>query len=622
MFNSDVPPAGDAPPAFDTFSPFDDDDEEGRSGSMLPLWVGGGAVLALVVAMGAMAIRPSTPDDAVPVDTLPIVVADPVITPFPDSVIEGEVGTAVIVGFRIATPAGPVPDTEIELEVESGLAVLNDRGGLSTAQGIVTSTLDLGTTPGETVVLAQADGAEPGRLLVRTLTGTPDQIDRVSGNGQQADIGELLPERIVVRLIDRQGLPVPNAEVLFEVTSGEGLVAPMRTRTDDEGQASARWRLGSLEGSQQLASRASATGIETSFTATGLIPETYDPRETAPEQQASSVRPVTFAIGASHACRVVGGVVSCRGDNTRGQTTGSGRDGVVAIAAGDSHTCALDASGTASCWGANDEGQIGDGTRNDRATPTPVRVDLRFSQLVAGLSHTCGLAGGGVPVCWGLNLSGQLGDGTRSNQTTPRVVGSGMIFVDITAGWSHTCGLTANGNAFCWGANGSGQLGDGGSFDQLTPALMLSSVQSLSAGTDHTCGVRNRQVVCWGGNSFGQVGDGTTQNSSLPVPVQGLPPGASRVVAGAVHSCALMGDGTVYCWGQNRHGQLGNGSNENETQAVPIASQLRFRELYAGGAQTCGIASDGNEYCWGLNVAGQLGDGTRTSRSVPTRVGG
>jgi alpha-tubulin suppressor-like RCC1 family protein len=87
-----------------------------------------------------------------------------------------------------------------------------------------------------------------------------------------------------------------------------------------------------------------------------------------------------------------------------------------------------------------------------------------------------------------------------------------------------------------------------------------------------------------------------------------------------VHSCALLTDGSAYCWGQNLHGQLGDGTTQNRSSPTRVAGDIRFRSLYAGGALTCGTATSGEEYCWGLNQAGQLGDGSRESRSAPTAV--
>jgi alpha-tubulin suppressor-like RCC1 family protein len=221
-------------------------------------------------------------------------------------------------------------------------------------------------------------------------------------------------------------------------------------------------------------------------------------------------------------------------------------------------------------------------------------------------------------MCWGQNLSGQLGDGSRTDARFPRAVGGGLTFRSLVAGWNHTCGLTANGNAFCWGLNGDGQLGDGSRLDRLVPTLVRGAIESLAAGSAHTCGISEGQVLCWGDNRFGQLGDGSNDGRAQPTAVVGLPSPPTQVTAGAVHTCALVGGGAAYCWGQNLQGQLGDGTTSNRNTAVAVSGGHRFRSIHSGGAMTCGVTMDGAQLCWGLNQSGQLGDGTRQSRSTPT----
>jgi hypothetical protein len=195
-----------------------------------------------------------------------------------------------------------------------------------------------------------------------------------------------------------------------------------------------------------------------------------------------------------------------------------------------------------------------------------------------------------------------------------------VTFSTLVAGWSHTCGLTSNGNAFCWGLNSDGQLGDGSRLDRLVPTPVRGATVNLTAGSAHTCGIADNAVLCWGDNRFGQLGDGTNESRPQPVAVQGLPGRPRDLASGAVHTCALLDDGSAWCWGQNLHGQLGDGSTQNRNRAARVAGNVSLRSIEAGGALTCGFATDGTEYCWGLNQNGQLGDGTRESRSSPTVV--
>lgn len=549
-----------------------------------------------------------------------------VLQPIPTDHVEGPIGSSVRVAVRALAPGGAgMADTLVVFAVESGNGRLDRQEARTSPDGIAVTFLRLPQRPGRTIVTASLPGSEldDARITATALPGPPEDISIVSGDDQEAEIGRLIPSRAFVRVVDAEGNPVPGVLVTFRVGSGEGMTAPSQTETDSLGQASALWRLGMVEGEQTLIASASGLGERITFRATGTPQATLEIDNPAPvETSAVTVARRSFVVGGSHTCSLRGGSLRCRGANDRGQAAPSGSLDFVSIAAGSSHTCALSASGVASCWGANEGGQLGDGSRDDRSSPVRVRTELRFSTLAAGEAHTCGLAGGGVPLCWGQNLSGQIGDGTRNDQLVPRTVGGGLAFREITAGWEHTCGLTASGNTFCWGLNSQGQLGDGTNLDRLTPTLVRSAVQRLVAGSAHTCGISQGRVFCWGANTFGQVGDGSTENRSQPVAVEGLPGSPTDLSAGAVHTCALVSDGRAFCWGQNRQGQLGDGTNENRATPVAVAGDLRFSSIHAGGAQTCGIARDGSEYCWGLNQSGQLGDGTRTNRATPTRVSG
>lgn len=546
------------------------------------------------------------------------------IAPFPSGDIDGAVRSSIPVGVRVTYGSGgAVSDTIVEYRVESGEGTLERQLVRTSREGIAIARLALPDRPGTTVVRATLQGSMTtfARVLASALPGAAATFNPLGGNGQEALAGELLPGRVEVRMVDGDGNPVSNAQVEFSVLIGSGVVAPTRTRTDSTGVASARWRLGMEEGEQvvEVSSRDLASGVLT-FSATALSRATAEPVETRIETRPVSVAPRTSAVGTGHICDLVGGTVRCRGSATRGQTGGEGQSGFVFVAAGSSHTCGLTSDGTATCWGANESGQLGDGLRRDRPRPAAVRSDVRFSALALGTAHTCGLAGGGTPLCWGKNLNGQLGDGSRNDTSSPRMVGGGIEFVDIVAGWDHTCGITGNGNVFCWGLNQDGQLGDGTRLDQLQPKLATGGMEALVAGASHTCGITSGQVMCWGSNAMGQLGTGRPEGSVTPAVVSGLPGRPTALAAGAVHTCALVQGGQMYCWGQNRSGQLGNGTTTGSNTPVEVTGGLRFASISAGGAQTCGRTADGADYCWGLNQVGQLGDGTRTSRSEPTRV--
>jgi len=247
--------------------------------------------------------------------------------------------------------------------------------------------------------------------------------------------------------------------------------------------------------------------------------------------------------------------------------------------------CGITGSGTAYCWGMNFWGELGDGTTTERHTPTVVvgpggSAALSFASINAGSFHTCGLTGSGAAYCWGENDGGRLGDGTTEQRNTPTAVvgpggGAALSFVSLAPSVLHTCGLTSAGAAYCWGENQSGNLGDGTTTNELTPTPVVGpgggaalSFASISAGglNSFTCGLTSSGTAyCWGDNLDGQLGTTTTaQSSTTPIAVTGPGGGAAlsyaSITTGAAHVCGLTGDGAAYCWGGNTSGQLGNGT--------------------------------------------------------------
>lgn len=300
--------------------------------------------------------------------------------------------------------------------------------------------------------------------------------------------------------------------------------------------------------------------------------------------------------------------------------------GRMTVEAGHFHSCALTAAGGVACWGDNAYGQLGDGTTIQRLTPTPVSgLSSGVVALAAGAWHSCALTSGGDVKCWGRNIDGQLGDGTTIDRRTPTAaLGLSRNVIALSGGTRHTCALTDAGAVKCWGLNVFGQVGDGTTLDRHAPtdvSLLSKDIVAVTAGNYHNCAMTaGGDVSCWGYNEEGQLGDGTQNNRLEPVPAVGLPRGIVMIVGGERHTCALTFAGAVNCWGWNSTGQLGDGSSSwrSLTPVTPTGMSSGVAALTAGGMYSCARKiSDGGVWCWGANESGQLGDGTTTLRRAP-----
>lgn len=314
------------------------------------------------------------------------------------------------------------------------------------------------------------------------------------------------------------------------------------------------------------------------------------------------------------------------------------RSPVSAIAAGGRHTCALTAAGSVFCWGNNDAGQLGDGTETKKNTPVEV-VGLTNGAraITAGGAHTCALTTAGGVKCWGANDSGQLGDGTETNATTPvDVLGLTNGIIAVEAGGHHTCALSGSGVVKCWGDNEDGQLGDGTTVDKNTPVDVMGLTRGarvIAAGGYHTCAVTAAGgALCWGDNSQGQLGNGAEADKTAPSQVIGLSRDISAISAGSglvgesesfvsAHTCAVNTAGGVLCWGNNDDGELGAGGAIDQNIPVEAAGLTAgIGAIAAGGLHTCALTTAGAVKCWGDNSQGQLGNGTTIDSLTPVDV--
>jgi len=287
-----------------------------------------------------------------------------------------------------------------------------------------------------------------------------------------------------------------------------------------------------------------------------------------------------------------------------------GLSAVTTVAGGSDFGCAL-VGGQARCWGNNDYGQLGNGTTTDSLTPVTVSGAGGYQKLDLGAVHACAV-NGTTPYCWGYNQQGALGITGVLQSTTP-VVGTAFGAVDILIARNLSTAII-RGNVVIRNASGDTSL------DSLANGRFLTSI-SLPMGSITYCATEAAQGAVWcsGANESGQLGNGTTTQSATPVNT-GLT-GAVFVQSGYSTVCALKSDGSVWCWGSNAGGMVGDGSTTTRTVPTQVKGlNSGVVSLSVGITHACAVKADGTVWCWGSNNSGQLGDGTTFSRGVPTQV--
>ncbi len=386
--------------------------------------------------------------------------------------------------------------------------------------------------------------------------------------------------------------------------------------------------------------------------------------------------------GSGHTCaRLAGGNLRCWGfggngrlgygntttigdDETPGSVgtvgLGSGRT-AAAISVGAFHSCALLNDASVRCWGFGGDGRLGYANTKDLGDDEtagaggPVSLGGGTAAISAGGGHTCALLGGGSVRCWGYGRNGRLGYGSLSNigdnetpgSVAPVNLGTCRTARAITAGRGHTCAVLDDDSVRCWGFGGDGRLGYGNTDtigDNETPGSVgpvklgpdggpERTAKAISAGAGHTCVVLDDDSVrCWGFGGDGRlgygntdsIGDNETPGSVGPVklgPDGGPERTAKAISAGAGHTCALLDDGSVRCWGFGAFGQLGYGNpstigdNETPGSVGPVklgpdgGPERTAKAISAGREHTCALLDDGSVRCWGFGGNGRLGYG-------------
>jgi len=314
------------------------------------------------------------------------------------------------------------------------------------------------------------------------------------------------------------------------------------------------------------------------------------------------------------------------------------------IAAGDKHTCAISLNNSIWCWGDNTFSQLGSSTFSGDFSLVPIQVSalpgLRIAKrIVAGTNHTCVLATDGTVWCWGQNGNGNLGDGTFLIRGIPVQALLGTTAVMISAGGSTTCASLSDDSLKCWGKGNSGQIGNNATllsnatpvYTSLVPASLSVpgsfTVGHLEIGSAHSCAISVLgAALCWGDVADGRLGITQEPNVLIPTATASLGSTASEVAAGGAHTCALLTNGSVTCFGYNDTGQLGQTptqpASSNATPTV-VALVATATHISAGKQFTCALLSTAVVHCFGDNASGQLGsDSFGAARETPGAVSG
>jgi alpha-tubulin suppressor-like RCC1 family protein len=361
--------------------------------------------------------------------------------------------------------------------------------------------------------------------------------------------------------------------------------------------------------------------------------------------------PAHLALGDGQSCAALfGGELRCWGSTPKTQpdavrSLGPSTDNMVVLELpsvsdvdlAQEHGCAV-ADGEVWCWGDNDHGQLG---IDDASSPGPHQVPAATQGAAAesvatGRRHSCALERGRVR-CWGRNEEGQLGRPNLTDALPPASAASALEdILELHAGGSHTCAQPAWGVLNCWGSNEFGQIAAPleVAFSDEPHELSFYALE-FSLGGSHTCAINTSgEVLCWGSNKLGQLGrppeEGAPETQLSPTPLRVAKGGttdgwlkATHIACGWAHSCAILDDGTVACWGDNSGGQLGPEAAGNAGVSTPVVVVLPGRavEASAGFTHTCARTEDGLTWCWGGNERGQLGNGSvKDSPSPDARV--
>ena len=309
------------------------------------------------------------------------------------------------------------------------------------------------------------------------------------------------------------------------------------------------------------------------------------------------------------------------------------------LSSGEDHTCAIRDDGRVMCWGEGDFGKLGIGNTNDKSSPqftNSLGSGRKAIDISAGGDHTCAVLDNGSVMCWGRDNYGQIGDGIQGGQrnSPTHTVGLPRPAVAVEVGMDFSCALLDNGSVMCWGRGAAGRLGNGGSapFSNSAQPVYTDPMPggrkavAIDISHYHTCAVLDDgSLACWGTGGAGRLGTGGTSDQSSPTLANylGSTNQAVDVALGRYTGCALMANGSITCWG---YGYLGDGNGESGQHSpgsawVNLPTGRTAVAVEMGRKHACMQLDNGDVKCWGDDQYGQMANGNgENDRNNPTTV--
>jgi len=296
------------------------------------------------------------------------------------------------------------------------------------------------------------------------------------------------------------------------------------------------------------------------------------------------------------------------------------------VSTGEFHSLGIKTDGTLWATGSSQYGQLGDGTNMSKSLLIQSGSGNSWQFVSGGMFHSLAIKTDGTLWAWGRNFGGQLGDGTNTDKNIPTQIGSSTNWKEISGGGSHSIGIKTDGTLWAWGDNNNGKLGIGsftGSVNTPTQIGSASNWKHISCHMFHSLAIKTDGTLwAWGGNLGGQLGDGTNTDKNIPTQI-GSASNWQSIETGNSHSLAIKTDGTLWAWGGNLGGQLGDGTNTDKNIPTQIGSNTNWGFLSGGNGHSLAIKTDGTLWAWGTNGVGQLGVGYSSTITIntPTQVG-